>query len=318
MTQLTAEEMQGMSPEEIALLSEGLEADGTPVEEGSAKTPAPDDSDDDPEDDAPAAAPAAPAPAAAPAEDKAADQSATLHLDPQAAAPTAEAADEPAAAPAAFVPQYSAEVPADAAQQIEALRAKERAAFKQLMAGESDMDEDAYEAIRGPIEQQIDDLKAKMLTASIFKQATEQAQAQRAREEWEAAKVQAFEKFKADGLDYADPKRPGLMAAYNHHLKALGSNPANEDKSGAWFLKEADRLTREDLGIKPAAAPAAPAKPARGVDRSAIPPTLSRVPPSADSAISGDEFSHLSSLDGAALEKAIAKMSPEELDRYLA
>lgn len=109
------------------------------------------------------------------------------------------------------------------------------------------------------------------------------------------------------------------MAAYNHHLKALGSNPANEDKTGIWFLKEADRLTREDLGIKPvAAAPAAPAKPARGVDRSAIPPTLSRVPPSADSAISGDEFSHLGSLDGAALEKAIAKMSPEELDRYLA
>jgi hypothetical protein len=314
MTQLTAEEMQGMSPEEIELLSEGLEADGTPVEAGSATTPAPDDSDEDPDDDAPAAAPA---PAATPAEAQTADQSATLHFDPKAEEPAGQVVDdEPATAPAAFVPQYSAEVPADAQQQIDALRSKERAAFKQLMAGESDMDEDAYEAIRAPIEQQIDDLKAKMLTASIFKQATEQAQVQRAREEWETAKAQAFEKFKADGLDYSDPKRPGLMAAYNHHLKALGSNPANEDKTGTWFLKEADRLTREDLGIKPA--PPALAKPARGVDRSAIPPTLSRVPPSADSAISGDEFSHLSSLDGAALEKAIAKMTNEELDRYLA
>lgn len=317
MTQLTAEEMQGMSPEEIALLSEGLEEDGTPVEAGSATTPAPDDSDEDPEDDAPAAV----KPSAVVTDDhrpKAADQSAAAPPETQAATAPVEEADEPTTAPAAFVPQYSAEVPADAAQQIAALKAEERAAFAKLMDGESDMDTDIYAAIRERTDAAIDALKVKVLTASIFQQANEQAQEQRDREEWEATKVQVFEKFKEDGLDYSDPKRPGLMAAYNHHLKALGSDPANERKTGEWFLKEADRLTREDLGIKPtAAAPAAPAKPARGVDRSAIPPTLSRVPPSADSAISGDEFSHLGSLDGAALEKAIAKMSPEELDRYL-
>ena len=128
-------------------------------------------------------------------------------------------------------------------------QAEERAAFAKLMDGESDMDTDTYAAIRERTDAAIDALKVKSLTASIFQQANEQAQAQRAREEWETAKAQAFEKFKADGLDYSDPKRPGLMAAYNHHLKALGSNPANEDKTGIWFLKEADRLTREDLGL---------------------------------------------------------------------
>jgi len=313
--ELTAEDRQGMSPAELELLAEGLEADGTPREEGSAVQAAPEESDDDP-DDEPAAAPAA---LAAKAE-TAAEPAPAAEAAAQAAADN-DQDDEPApAAPAPFVPQYSAEVPADAAQQIAALKAEERAAFAKLMDGDSDMDTEAYAAIKDRTEAAIDDLKTKALTASIFKQATEQAAEQRAREEWNAAKAACFATFKAQGQDYSDPAKPGLLAAYNHHLKALGSDPANENKDGQWFLQEAHRLTRADLGLA-AAAPTPPAPrpaaPPRGVDRNAIPPTLSRVPPAADANIAGDEFAHLQGLDGTALEKAIAGMTPDQLERYL-
>jgi hypothetical protein len=299
MMQLTELERQGLSEDEIALLADGLEEDGTPVEEGSA-TAAPDDElDEDPADE-PQAAEAKPV------------------AKPQEPEPAADeqTQEETTAAQPVFVPQYSAEVPADAKEQMALLRAEERAAFAKLMDGEEGMDTEAYNAIRDRTDAAIDDLKTRALTASIFRQATEQAATQRAREEWDSAKTQCFAQFKADGQDYTDSTKPGLLAAYNHHLKALGANPANEDKNSDWFLREAHRLTRADLGItsKPSANTV---QMARGVDKSSIPPTLSRVPPAADASIAGDEFAHLANMSGAALEKAIAGMTPEQLDRYL-
>lgn len=290
---LTDEDRQGMSPAEIELLSEGLEADGTPREEGSTPEPDADEVDEDPADDA------APAPAAAPA------------AAPADAQPEPESADEAPAA--AFVPQYTAEVPADAAEQIAALKQEERAAFRKLMDGDSDMEPDAYEAIRDRTEQAIDALKTKTLTASIFAQANEQAQMQAAKVAWDKAQADCFAQFKAEGQDYQDKGKPGLNAAYNHHLKSLAANPANETKDASWFLREAHRLTRADLGLTTVARTPA----ARGVDKTLIPPTLSRVPPAADASIAGDEFAHLSGLDGAALERAVAKMTPEQQERWL-
>lgn len=308
--ELTALDRQGMSQAEIDLLTEGLEDDGTPVEEGSAMAAQEEESDEDPgdEDVKPVAAAKTkePEPAATTAE--------------EATAAQAQETTEAAASQPVFVPQYSAEVPADAKEQIAALKAEERAAFAKLMDGEEGMDTEAYNAIRDRTDAAIDDLKTRALTASIFRQATEQAATQRAREEWDAAKSQCFAQFKADGQDYTDASKPGLLAAYNHHLKALGANPANEDRNSDWFLREAHRLTRADLGITTKAASQSGANQiqvARGVDKSAIPPTLSRVPPAADSSIAGDEFAHMANMSGAALEKAIAGMTPEQLDRYL-
>lgn len=217
-----------------------------------------------------------------------------------------------------FVPQYSAEVPEDAADQIKALKAEERAAFKQLMDGE--IDSDAYQSIRDRVETDTDDLKTKALTASIFNQANAQAAEQNARAEWNRSEAQAFKDFKAEGLDYKG--KPALLAAYNTHLKALGADPKNENRDAPWFLAEAHRITKADLGFvttPPATNTNKPAPNARnGVDLSELPPTLRSVPVAATGSVNADEFAHMRNLDGIELERAHARLSNDQRDRWMA
>ena len=234
----------------------------------------------------------------------------------EAPAETVAVAEAPPAPPepAAFVPQYSAEVPADAAQQIAALKVEERAAFKKLLDGDSGMDPDAYSVIRDRTDTAIDDLKNKVLKAAIFQQANEQASQQVAKNEWSRSEAKLMGEFKADGIDYkAEPEK---LAIFNRFLKTLGVDPANEDKDAPWFLTEAHRSAKAYLGI--AAKAAAPAVAERGVDKSTLPPTLSRVPPAADATIAGDEFAGLNALRGEARQRAIARLTPEQEERWLA
>ena len=68
-----------------------------------------------------------------------------------------------------------------------------------------------------------------------------------------------------------------------------------------------------------ASAPAAPTPASRKPsppDRSTFPPTLAAVPAAADATITS-EFAHLDGLQGASLERALARLSPEQQERYL-
>lgn len=251
-----------------------------------------------------------------------ADTGVTSDSDPHAAAAAeqeAAAAEQQQAAEVsqvtheAFVPQYSADVPTDAKEQIAALTTEERTAFKQLMDGE--LDSDAYQVIRDRTEAAKDELKTKALTASIFEQANAQAAEQSARAEWMKAEAQAFNSFKADGLDYK--AKPALLAAYNTNLKALGADPKNENRDAAWFLAEAHRLTKDDLGFAPAAKKGAP--PTRGgVDPAGLPPTLRSVPVAATGSVNADEFAHMRNLEGLELERAHARLTNDQRDRWMA
>ena len=216
-----------------------------------------------------------------------------------------------------FVPQYSAEVPADAAEQIKALKAEEKAAFKQLMDGE--IDSDAYQVIRERVESETDDLKTKALTASIFNQANAQAAEQTAKAEWNRSEAASFAAFKAEGLDYK--AKPALLAAYNTNLKALGADPKNENRDAPWFLTEAHRLTKADLGFAPTPAPQvkkAVPNGRNGVDLSELPPTLRNVPVAATGSVNADEFAHMRNLEGIELERAHARLTNDQRDRWMA
>ena len=243
------------------------------------------------------------------------------HADAQAAqdaanattAVEADAAAAEAAANAPFIPNYSAEVPADAADQIKALKTEERAAFKQLMDGE--IDADAYQAIRDRVETDSDTLKTQALTASIFQQANAQAQEQSARTEWNKSEAAAFNAFKSEGLDYK--AKPALLAAYNTNLKTLGADPKNENRDAPWFLAEAHRLTKDDLGFTAATKKIAPTA-RNGVDLTELPPTLRSVPVAATGAVNADEFAHMRNLDGLELERAHARLTNDQRDRWMA
>lgn len=308
----TNPEHQGMSAEEIALLDE-LDDDGLPPEDEA--TPAePTPPEEAPADDEDEPTPTPPATAATPAP---APDPATVAAPAPEPAP-AEPAPQPAPAPAPFVPRYTAaEVPADAEQQIAALRAEEQEAFSKVIGG--DLEPEAYQAIRTRTDAAIEDLRTRALTSRIFTQANEQAAEQAAKAEWLRECDRSMAGFKAEGLDYR--AKPALMAAFDTNLKALAADPANAEKDARWFLSEANRRTREDLGLgqakTPAPAPTPKPASARGVDKDLIPPTLSNVPQSAAPTIEGDEFAHLANLSGVELERAVAKMTPEQQERWL-
>ena len=232
-------------------------------------------------------------------------------VEAEAAAAAEAAATSTANAP--FVPQYSAEVPADAKEQITTLKNEESASFKKLMDGEIDADE--YKLVKDRTEAAIDDLKTKAMAASIFEQANAQAAEQTARAEWGKAEAAAFNSFKTEGLDYKG--KPALLAAYNTNLRALGADPKNENRDAPWFLAEAHRLTKDDLGFTPAAKKVAPT-PRNGVDLAEMPPTLRSVPVAATGAVNADEFAHMRNLEGLELEKAHARLTNDQRDRWMA
>ena len=290
---------QGMSPEEIALTAE-LDGEGLPPEAASEaanrealQRPSDTDDDTDTDDGDAPAAPAAPVPAA-----------------PAPAAPAsveAITADDDTAEIAA---PYEVDVPADADKQIKALADEKAIAFTSLMDG--DMTAEAYRAIEERTNTGIKAIETKLITATVLQEANQQ----QAASEWKRAQAAEFTAFKGDGLDYQG--KPSLLAAYNVNLKTLAAVPENENKSARWFLREAHRLTKADLGVTSARAAApAPAPAARGVDRSQIPPTLARTPPAVDPTVAGDEFAHMGNLTGAAAERAYANMTPEQQERYL-
>lgn len=242
--------------------------------------------------------------------ERAAEEQASADPAPSGSSTTAQVEEEAAETP--FVPQLKAEVPADAAVKIAALRQEERDAFKSLMDGVSDSD--AYQVVRDRVEAEVDTLRTQALTASIFEQVNQQTAEQTARNDWNKTESTMMSAFKTDGLDYKG--KPSLLAAYNVNLKALGNDPKNDKRDAAWFLTEAHKLTKADLGIT--TQQKVDPKQANRVDTGELPPTLRNVPVAATGAVGGDEFAHMRNLDGPALERAHAALTEAQRDRWMA
>lgn len=110
-------------------------------------------------------------------------------------------------------------------------------------------------------------------------------------------------------------------------LKTVSAMPENSTKSYAWMLREADRIARAMVNAprKSAEAPAAqapaptPAKPKPTADRTKttpVPVTLASLPAAGQESVES-EFAYIDNLSGVEREKAIAKLKPEEYERYL-
>jgi hypothetical protein len=112
-----------------------------------------------------------------------------------------------------------------------------------------------------------------------------------------------------------------LEEEWDYAVKTLAQNKKNEDKPMSWFLEEGHRRACAVLGT---AAPAAstkatPAKQATPEDRKSAeaPQTLMSTPAATPSETGQGEFAHIDQLSGVAQERAHAKLSPEQYDRYL-
>lgn len=175
---------------------------------------------------------------------------------------------------------------------------------KQLNDGELSLDE--YDAKKDEIGAQEQELREQKLKADI---ASEQ-NAQNAEDRWKWDQERFFGEEK--NAIYKDDI---IMSAYDKAVRNLGNDEANGNRSGQWFLNEADRIVREKFNI---GAPVVNKDtPPRKPDLSVVPKTLANLP-AAEIAETGQvgEFDHLDKLVGVDLEIAVSRLSDGERDRY--
>ena len=202
-----------------------------------------------------------------------------------------------------FVPQYKAEVPENADERLEQIKAEQKALRQKFSDGEIDLDE--YEDSRDRLSDEQLTIKSNLLKAQIAQEHT--AQALQAYWESEKAEFLRREENKVYSNNYA-------MAALNTAIGDLARKPENANQPASYFLREGDRIVREGMGIA-----AAPKRATQSRSKNIeLPPDLGRAP-SAELPETGEdhEFSHLDKLSGLELERALAKMSEEQETRYL-
>ncbi|GHC72675.1 hypothetical protein GCM10007320_08710 [Pseudorhodoferax aquiterrae] len=295
----------------------------------------------------------APAPAPAPAAAPAATDDPDEEADPPAAAPASAAepapAEPPAAAPAPEqapapapaqpepddepipAPQPQRSTPDDVADQRKALRAEKSGAMSKLLAGEITQEE--YQAVEDRVQDALDGL----VRAEASDQARDQMRMDSMIGDYNKELRTAQRGLASAGLDLkandgaiqAEFDRAIRMFAGEAGARGLSDRPGDLAASRE-ALKEASEYVLRRHGktaaapaavlapaTPPASAPAAQTKPRAPVDRSTLPPTLASVPVAADATIS-NEFAHLENLDGAELERALARLTPDQQERYLA
>ena len=289
-------ELENLSPAQLEATSDGSDPHDDDVGTGLVDTGVEDDDDD--EDPAEALA-AAPAPAVAPA----------------------PAAVDPVAAPAP-APERQNFAPDDIDAQRETLRAERSAAHVKLLDGESTQEE--FNTIEARVDSKLDDL----LTAQVSDRVRANMEQGALIERWNGLHTEALTAAKAVGIDYA--AEPAKLTELNDLVSFYGQQAAKQGMSdegskltaSRWALNEAATMMNARYGTAkaPAAAPSPPVKPPRAAaDRSQLPPTLAHIPAAADPTVTGsDEFAHIDRLSPSAAERAIAKLTPAEQDRYLA
>jgi len=304
---------------------------------------------------APAPAPAPePAPAPAPADPPAAPPApAPAAAKPPADAPPAPAAEAPPAPPAP---------PAPASEPAPAPPAEAPAPVAEASAADTDDDEPIYLPVAdvAPLKTELTKAEEQLEQIAVKVDAGDMTQADAIRESGKVnaqiarlnADIRAAETAEQTNADIsskfvdktlsrfmADPDNKVLYVkdspawhAMDTALKTVGASPANQGKSYAWVVREADRVARamvnqprKAAGAPVAAAPPAPAAPAAPAaakptaDRHSttpVPTTLGSLPAAAPEQVTG-EFGYLDALTGVEHEKALAKLTPDQMARYL-
>jgi hypothetical protein len=184
--------------------------------------------------------------------------------------------------------------------------AAQKAELRRQM-NEGDIDLDTYESQKDEIVAQEMTLREQKIKADISAEQSDQSN--KARWLWDQERF-----FEADAN--AIYKDKYLLAAFDAAVRDLGGDEANASQKGDWFLREADKLVRARFNT---AQPTQAKQDGRKPDLSVVPKTLAHLP-AAEIAQTGEigEFDHIDRLDGLELERAVARLSDSERERYRA
>jgi hypothetical protein len=210
-------------------------------------------------------------------------------------------------------------------EKVTALETKKDEAFKQMMDGE--LADSEYRTIEKEVSSELRKLDRDQAKAEISADMTQQ----QARGAWGDYVEQQIAANKAAGADLS--ATDALMAELDRTTRLIAAQVSQDPsmvkhllptKAGAlitnvdkWVLNEAIEIvkTRNNLLAK---TPIDDARRKPGPpDLSKIPPSLAKVPPAADPVIGADEFSHLNGLKGVDYERALARMTPDQLERFM-
>jgi len=302
---LKDEDMAGLSAEEREALAEGEAA-----ELDALKKIAGDSGD---EDDA---ADGGGVPGDEDAEVDAAGAAAETEAD---GAQTAGATEDDGPEP--FVPVYQAQLPENFETSLGEISIEREALAEKFKAG--DMQFEEFRVADKALQAKETALLALRTKSEIAAEMAQQSAAQRW--SWEVTRFMR-DTLKGEGIDYKNNRL--LNAAFDIAVKDLAGAAENADKTGEWFLEEAHKLVKAQLGVgkvpkKDDPLPADPVKAAVNARKNAVPSapkTLGSVPAAAESDVGQDEFAQLEQLAGTdvmAYERALAKLTPEQERRYL-
>ncbi|TDS74405.1 hypothetical protein [Comamonas sp. JUb58] len=184
------------------------------------------------------------------------------------------------------------------------------------------MEPEEFETIENNIQDKLDAL----VRAEAVDQTRGQIALERMTDDYNSELAQYQKAAKAAGLDISQGdlkkefERMVALCAQDAVERGLTDAPGNIAASKAG-LKDAMVLLQARHGktvTLPSGKPAAPAqKPRPKVDdRSKIPPSLANVPAAAEANVGDDEFAHLEGMEIADQERAVARMTPEQQERW--
>lgn len=278
-----------LSPEEIAALDDGTEQALDAVIAG-------DESDDADLDDK----------AAGDESTESADKADNAQAEPDAAA---ETTTDDEIDPAGFTPNLRVDTVEDYDKKMADITTKRDDLVTKLENGDIEMKDYVVEDRK---------LSAEETDLRITQRDAENAAKQNeyiAKQRWNATQEAFFADEKI--ADYYDSKKRAEML--HETVISLANLQENVNKTGTWFLKEADKRVRAHFDGDRKTEVKTPIKDTRKPDLSLVPKTLSNLPNADISETGSDEFAYMDGLEGADLERELAKLSkdPAKEARYL-
>jgi len=241
-----------------------------------------------------------------------------------AAEPGSGAGEDQPAATARVEPIYQAQGGENLDQQLKDLAQARRDARRKYEEGE--LSEDQYDAELDRIEQERDKVNSARIRAEVSADMTTQ-QLQR---EYRKTLDGFFSDIKKSGFDYKADANKGALQHLDKTIKALSQTAEGEEGPELWreilgnahmvtaakFKIPAQKAGGDDTGKDGKPNKAAEVARNRTPDLSKVPPTVGRGPSAGTPSVNSDEFSHLDGLSGIALERAVARLTPDQQERW--